>query len=114
MLDSGIYIGSTGDPQGFSSPGIINPNVRVMSVIIRGEGDLPFGFENSFISGGRIDFVRVTNPAFLNGDAFGISGAQIDRVDVISPELVRGFTSPNEGVVVMDDFEIRPGFQAPV
>ncbi|MEM1422795.1 MAG: hypothetical protein AAGH64_02215 [Planctomycetota bacterium] len=113
MLDSGIYIGTTGDPQGFSGPGVINPNARVASILVRGQGDLPFGFENSFISGGRIDFVRITNPAFLNSDPFGVAGNRLDRVEVISPDLVRGFTSPDEGIVVMDDFEIRPGFQAP-
>ena len=114
MLDSGVYIGTTGDPQGFSNGGQINPNARAMSVIVRGVGALDAGFENSYIVGGRLDLVRVENPQFLNNDPFGVAGVRIDRVEVISPEVVRGFTSPEAGVVVLDDFEIRPGFQAPV
>ncbi len=113
MLDSAIYIGSTGTLTGFASAGQINPNAVIGQVLIRGEGALEFGFENSFIVGGEIGFVRLVNPQFANNAAFGIAGHSIGRVDIISDDLVTAVISPSQGVVVMDDLQVRPQFQLP-
>ncbi|GAB4550051.1 MAG: hypothetical protein Tsb0013_11620 [Phycisphaerales bacterium] len=113
MLDSGIYIGSVANPQGFAGPGVINSGARVGSVLVRGEGPLEHRFENSYIVGGRIDYVRIADPLYQNQSPFGIAGGRIDRVEVISDELTRGYTSPDQGTVVLDDLQIRPAYQAP-
>ena len=100
-------------PEGFATPGAIG-NARVNEIVVRASGPGAYGFQNSYIVGGTIDFVRLTNPDFLSdGDPFGVAGDSIRRVDVVSPQLTRSFQSLGAGVVVSDFLEIRPGFAAP-
>lgn len=113
MIDSAIYVGSTGTLDGFPNQASINPGARVRSVIVRGITDGQADFVNSFIGVGRADYVRVTNPEFQNSEPFGVAGGQLDRVEVVSPDLAQGFNSVTDGVVVMDDLQIRGGFQTP-
>ncbi|MEO1130436.1 MAG: peptidylprolyl isomerase [Planctomycetota bacterium] len=116
LYSSQLFFGTNSEEFGFPANGAaFSTAVTAEFVEVRGMTGMDFGMVESFIMGGTIEYVRVMEPDTNNsGIAFGVAGHDLQMVDSIIDGQGRRVTNPQAAPTPVGDFQIRPGFGAPL
>lgn len=116
MFGSGIYLNGPADPFGFPGDGnSYNAGVLADQVMVTGRGVDGVAFEGSYVVGGAIGRVLISEPAELNGGRpFGVAAHTINEVRVtMDGRAVIAMGGPGVSPMALGDFQVRTGFDEP-